>query len=391
MLILELLKYGQHSSAYCSLKNLWIFFQKHTTHTTSFIGILLGVLLSIKISNLVLIFIPLSALLLSTHKKNLGDYLKTILIQSPIMITLKIAIFLFFSPFIIVDYYSFQSSVAYEGEVATGALHVFYTQGFQQTIPILFQLTHIYPFLVGIPFIIVFFFSLPFTIKQSFRKNSAIFLLLISFSVFFFSQAFLYAKWTRYMIPTLPFMILLSSLYLENLWQRKRKTATLISISLCFFSFFYSILFVYTVYIQQDTRISAFEFAHRNLQSKKVLSESYDLGIMPFNTLFTNISLFNFYDLENDPVLQQELAVILSGSDYIILPSQRIIKTRLSNPTIYPLGNKFYTSLLSEKLGFNKIYQTPCDVFCNILYNFGYVEETASVFDRPTLYIFTKK
>src|SRR5947207_2663825 len=49
--------------------------------------------------------------------------------------------------------------------------------------------------------------------------------------------------------------------------------------------------------------------------------------------------------------------------------------------------------MFNGKLGFEKIYQTPCDIFCNIIYMgnpvFAY-EETANVFDRPTIIIFKK-
>jgi hypothetical protein len=49
--------------------------------------------------------------------------------------------------------------------------------------------------------------------------------------------------------------------------------------------------------------------------------------------------------------------------------------------------------LFTGNLGFHKIYETPCDIFCRItylndpIYSF---EETANVFDRPTVFIFKK-
>ena len=81
----------------------------------------------------------------------------------------------------------------------------------------------------------------------------------------------------------------------------------------------------------------------------------------------------------------------LNKSNYLILPSQRIFKPRLLHETLFPKGNKFYTDLFSEKLGYEKIYQTPCDLFCTILYLGDPVwrfEQTANVFDRPTIFIF---
>ena len=63
------------------------------------------------------------------------------------------------------------------------------------------------------------------------------------------------------------------------------------------------------------------------------------------------------------------------------------------NKDKFPIGNKFYTSLLNEELGFEKIYETPCDIFCRIIYLGDPVfafEQTANVFDRPTVFIFKK-
>ncbi|MDO8658226.1 MAG: hypothetical protein Q7K55_05785, partial [Candidatus Levybacteria bacterium] len=126
----------------------------------------------------------------------------------------------------------------------------------------------------------------------------------------------------------------------------------------------------------------------------KIISEVYDMGIVPFNQYFQNIILFNFYDLDQtSSVGQAELNSLLSISDYIILPSQRILKTRLTNKNKFPVGNKFYTKLIDQTLGFKKIYETPCNIFCKIIYLGDPVlafEQTANVFDRPSVFIFKK-
>ncbi len=124
------------------------------------------------------------------------------------------------------------------------------------------------------------------------------------------------------------------------------------------------------------------------------MTEVYDLGITPFNPYFSHITLFNFYDLDNVPGKENELMSQLYTYDYAILPSQRIIKTRLQNITHFPKGNTLYQKLLNGQLGFTKVYETPCDIFCTITYLGNPIfsfEETASVFDRPTIFIFKKQ
>ncbi|HEX8966141.1 MAG TPA: hypothetical protein VF820_06950, partial [Patescibacteria group bacterium] len=84
----------------------------------------------------------------------------------------------------------------------------------------------------------------------------------------------------------------------------------------------------------------------------------------------------------------------LTDSQYIILPSQRILKTRFQKKDMYPMGNLFYTKLFNGELGFRKIFETPCDILCKLVYLNSPVfsfEETASVFDRPEVYIFKKQ
>ena len=113
------------------------------------------------------------------------------------------------------------------------------------------------------------------------------------------------------------------------------------------------------------------------------------------NNAFQKIDLFNFYDLDsNNPLLSVELPTKLKDSEYIILPSQRLLKIRLNNPEKFPHGYSFYNDLITGKLGYEKVYETPCDLFCKITYLgdpvFRY-EETTSVFDRPTLFIFKKQ
>ena len=63
------------------------------------------------------------------------------------------------------------------------------------------------------------------------------------------------------------------------------------------------------------------------------------------------------------------------------------------NKNKFPIGNKFYKNLLNGDLGFKKIYETPCDIFCKIIYLGDPVfsfEQTTNVFDRPPVFIFKK-
>jgi hypothetical protein len=123
-----------------------------------------------------------------------------------------------------------------------------------------------------------------------------------------------------------------------------------------------------------------------------IASEMYDLGIVPFNRYFPLIRLYNFYDFDQGPVDEEKnLSLFLRRTDYIVIPSQRIYSSRLVDNKDFPRSSEFYSNLFSGKLGYRKIYQSSCDAFCQLVFpsiNFLQTEQTAQVFDRPTVIIF---
>ena len=392
---------------------VWFFYfsldliRKIKLRTIFIVGIIFGLLVATKISSLPLLIVPVITIILNILTKikirNMHLLLFKIFLKILILIFVSLITFAVFSPYVFLDFKSFSSSMQYESSVALGTLPVFYTGEFFNTIPILFQFTKIYPFLVNPILTIIFihsFFYLSF--KGIKTKNPKYLILNTCYLILFLPQAFLFAKWTRYIIPTLPFVYLITAIGFFNFIEfLNKKKHTLFNyqytgISLIIIiSLIFSVSYFITAFIREDTRIQASLWAKKNIPiDSRILSEVYDMGIVPFNRYFSNISLFNFYDLDQTPDIKSlELENFLSQSEYIILPSQRILKTRLINKDKFPIGNEFYKNLLSGSLDFNKVYETPCDIFCKITYLGNPVfsfEQTANVFDRPTVFIFKK-
>ena len=352
------------------------------------IGIILGLLLATKISSLPLILIPaISMAFINFKTKYIALILTTYCIA--------LIVFIITSPFVFLDFPSFQFSIKYESSVAIGTLPVFYTGEFFGSVPILFQFTKIYPFLLNPLMTILFILSLVYLVFLNFKnKSHSYFLLITSYLLLFTSQSFLFAKWTRYIVPTLPFIYLIIAIAIESFL--KKHVSSIKYYLLCvivFINFIFAASYLITVFAKQDTRIKASLWVKENIPpNANAISEVYDMGIVPFNSYLLNIHLFNFYDLDNG-LKAEELDSLVSKSDYIILPSNRILKTRLMNHKKFPNANKFYTALFNNQSGFKKIYQTPCDMFCKITYLgnpvFGF-EQTTNVFDRPTVFIFKK-
>lgn len=366
------------------------------------IGCTLGILISVKVSSLVLLIFPFLFVLLryiqQYKQRQRFGVLLMIVAENLIIFLTAVLVFMLTNPYVFKDFSSFAGSMNYESGVALGTLPVFYTGEFYNALPVWFQFTRIYPFLLNplntVIFIPAFIFYLIYALR---KKSASMIFLTLFFVALFVSQAFLFAKWTRYIVPTLPFMyIILASFVVTVLAKTKFFRISIAAI--IFLSGIYSLSYVGIVFMARDTRITAAEWAERHIpQSTHILSEVYDLGLMPFNDRLPNRSmqLFQFYDLDNNNVQTiDSLREELKNSSSIILPSQRILKSRLTNVQKFPNGAKFYTALLRGKLGFKKVYETPCKILCTIVYmgdpTWSF-EQTATVFDRPTVMIFKKQ
>lgn len=365
-------------------------------------GIVLGLLLSVKVSSIVIapiiVFTILFRIFINNKSHSNGVNYRNFLAQILIVLLTSTLIVILTSPFIIWDYSAFRNSMSYESGVAVGTIDVFYTGGFVNTIPIIYQLLFVYPFILNPVNLILVLISIPFLVVNLIKtKEKLLGLTLLFFIAIFFSQAFFYVKWIRYYIPTIPFLIIILifgiKTFIDILDKKHQKSAfTVIFIILTFTALLFSFSYFKTVLLNNDTRIEAANFAKENIsKDSKIISEVYDLGIIPFNVNFQNITLFDFYALDNEwikNIKNGELKDLIEVSDYLILPSQRILRNRTIYKDSFPEGHKFYSNLENN---FDLIYKTPCDIYCKILYLGDPIysaEETANVFDRPSVYIY---
>lgn len=143
-----------------------------------------------------------------------------------------------------------------------------------------------------------------------------------------------------------------------------------------------------SVYQKPDVRFQASEWIYKNIPNNSyILSETANVVDIPIelesykvHKVYKVIS-FNFYDLDENSQLQEELKKHLAKADYIFVPSRRIF-ANLNNR--YPLLNKYYTDLFSGKLGFEKVAEFSAGL------NDEQAEETWSVFDHPVIRIYKR-
>lgn len=332
------------------------------------------------------------------------------------------------SPFNIIDLTDFLSSLHYESSVALGQVDVFYTKQFAGTVPVLFQFIKIFPFAIGLPVLVGFIGSL-FFLPYSKQMN----LLRFSFFLYFLPTAYMYTKWSRFMSPVFPLMIIMAVLFLLQLYEyiskakpARQLTYATIIITVAVLYCIHGVAFL-SIYKDEDTRFQTSDWIYRNVISgTNMLGETANVVDLPIATpLYPNphglyrAVPFNFYDLDSNKDLQYQLADLQTGAEYILVPSRRIfwdytcvsVKNGDSltrsyidgyNPNScslleesYPQLSRYYNGLFSGSFGFIPEKVISSYPHISIL---GYTlqfpdeeaEETWTVFDHPVIRIYKR-
>ncbi|MFW5704132.1 MAG: hypothetical protein ACOCXQ_04795 [Patescibacteria group bacterium] len=320
-------------------------------------SVICGLAIATKVSALPFIAVPLITLMsfrpvkgglksfrtdLKQHVWNLVQVTASWVIFAVITAILSIVL----SPYNFLDYEAFRGSMDYESAVGFGTIEVFYTRQFFQTTPVLFQFVYTFPFVLGWPIFMLFiiaFFSLPW--KRDIN------LMRLAFLIYFVPQAVLFTKWSRFMAPVLPVMVLFSLLGLfwmyrllrtlidarMNTKKRSKRRFILHRLVQCFvvciilISMIPGIAYL-SIYLREDIRFTASKWMYDTMEDESyILAETANVidlpilpeGMVPPDKRFTNIP-FDFYNLHSNPILQRELERHIAQADYIIVPSRRI-------------------------------------------------------------------
>jgi hypothetical protein len=356
-----------------------IYLKNQSTKTIFLSAIISGLAISSKITALFFILpILISILIKITSIKKLPKYIFHLIFY----LFFTLFIFVITSPYNLINFPDFISSIRYETSVATGNLQVFYTSQFIGSTPFLFQIKSIFPYVVGIPLFVFSIFGLVFFFKKypkfkSTQKQQLAIIFIPSLIYLIYSSQ-LYVKWTRFMSPIFFLVPLFAAYFISQIKNQK------IQIVLSTISVLPGLLF-FTMYLQPDIRLTASAWVNQNLPANSIIfSEAGNVINFPYQNQNFQITNFDFYNLDTDPKLINQLPFIVSQSEYIIVPSRRIFKNQ--NNSQFPYSQKYYQSLFNGQLGFRplKIFTPSYD----FLLNGENAEETWTVFDHPTIRIY---
>ncbi len=385
-------------------------------------GLLCGLALATKVSSVTYLGVPFVTILIKSlqslnKKTRLGEkLLKTLtwIIVCIVLIVVTAEVTLIAAPYNLLDYKSFKGSMDYESSVALGEYVAFYTRQFVNTTPFLFHFLAIFPFALGVPLMLLGaaeIITAALIVLWAKDKSPYISLIIILGAFYFYSipSMLLFAKWTRFIAPSIALFSIFASLYLTRVILHtttiKNRTLDLTGkifiISITILTIIPGIAF-FTIYTKTDTREQATWWIHKNIPTTSyILSETanvvdipLDLPTRPENYDITVIS-FDFYGLDEVPERKTELIEHLAKADYIFIPSRRLYTNHLRLRKIYPATARYYDLLFSGKLGFAKIAQFssfPSLEFgpWNLELADESAEESFTVFDHPVVRIYKK-
>lgn len=397
-------------------------------------GLVLGVAAGAKISSLLFGMLPVLVFLAPRAKRSSPTSFKERVAQLgervialAILGTTTVAVWIMTSFYTIVDLYHALGAIDYESAVALGTLEVFYTRSFAYTTPVLYQFLNVFPFALG--WVITIFFLLGFFLLPWKREYIVI---RIAFLLYFIPTVGMFTKWTRFMAPVFPLMIIIAVGMLFHIYTaviravsahptigQRYKAASLFADSL-FFTIMIAFIVIpgyayLTIYQTPDVRYRASEWIFENVKPDAyILQETANVVDIPIpspdtkeipQTNYKYFS-FNFYDVDADPTYQPQLREHIKNADYIFVPSRRIFanhtcmrrdpETCKKLQQKYPVLNEYYSSLFSGRLGFKEVAvftsYPRIELFGKILIEFPdeVAEETWTVFDHPVIRIYKR-
>lgn len=371
-------------------------------------AISLGIAAGTKIVAITFLPILLALPFVNLKKITIKEILKRF-IPVPLSLIALASAYLLTFPYSLIDKGSFLSTLRYEIGLGHGNPLVFYTRQFINTTPLTFQFEKILPYALGpaaltlgtIGILLVLFDLAISTLNHKSKVNYPLLIITVAFLSYFLPNALLFAKWTRFIAPSFAFWPIFAVylIYrvitpLEKLPSIKLISYVLLIIPLVTVSLVWSLMF-FSIYLRPDVRVVATRWVNESLpEGSLILTEAGNMLEAP---LWGNLQkrAFDFYNLEGDPVLKDELADLLAKSDYFIIQSRRIYLNHQRLSIEFPLTARFYDLLFSGELGFEKTKEFasyPGIYFGKIEFEVPdeLAEETWSVFDHPVVRIYKK-
>lgn len=327
------------------------------------------------------------------------------LLLAALAIAVAFVAFAVTSPFAILDWPNFRQAVLVEqGAMVRGDADFPFTRQYRGTAPYLYFIEQQIRWGIGWPLGLLAFVALGWAlVKLALGRAEAGEVILLSWIVPYFGITGLFlAKFMRYMVPVVPFLMvfaagLVAAIHRSAVTAYRRAAAALVAGVVLLGAILWSLAFVNGVYNNTHPWIKASRWIYANVPDGSTLAwEQWD-DSLPYDLPEPNAfrGRYRFIDwgpFEEDTAEKFEwLKRTLRQADYLVLSSNRIYGAVDNLPERYPLTNRYYELLFAGQLGYElALKETNRPRLFGVEIDDSGADESFTLYDHPTVHVFRK-
>ena len=387
--------------------------ERDSTGDAVLTGVAAGLAVASKFSALPIMAAPfVAALVVGIRHRREGQSIGDTVMRLLLTCLVAFVSFAVTSPYVLLDFGAFFHAVVEEqGAMVRGVADMPFTRQYRETLPYIYFIDQQIRWGMGWILGLVGFAGLGWVIVRAFLRRIQVGeIILLSWLIPYFGFTGLFlAKFMRYMSPVVPLLTVMGAGMLVSLWRwgaRRDRFGMVIRVSASLLialtlvtTIFWSLAFVNGVYGAEHPWVQASRWIYANVPDGSALGLEHWDDNLPFGLPEDGASMgahhYRVVELpmyENDTSMKYDL---LKGrardADYIILASNRLYRTIPHLPQRYPMSTRYYESLFSGDLGFEKVADfTAYPRLGPFVFDDDNADESFTVYDHPKPIIFRK-
>ena len=198
-------------------------------------------------------------------------------------------------------------------------------------------------------------------------------------------------KFPRYMLPLYPLLALWAAALLES-WAARGRAGRILRGTVLAGTVAWLLAFL-TIYGRPHTVVSASDWFYRNApRGARVLTQHWDEGF-PFGLAGRTPERYSVFEMPyyepDSPAKAELLAARLASSDWLVMPTKRLVGAITRVPERYPLTNHYFRRLFAGDLGYRleASFASRPRLF-GIAFPTELADESFSVYDHPKVLVF---
>lgn len=340
-------------------------------------GAILGLGLGMKTTAGIFALLPLAALALGARRLD-----RRAVLAVPAGVALALALLAATTPALLLATADYLSVMRFEGDVVAGRADVFWTWQFAHARPVAFETAQLWRMMDGTALLL----AAPGLVWALRRGGAGAWVVLPLVLAYLATILGWHARFTRYLAPVLPVLLVLAALGAAWLWRalpaRTPRVALVVALALPALTG----LSMAASYRSPDSRLLAAEdLAARLRPGDTVLLEPRDVGPSGFGEAEVRV-LPLMDDGAGDKL--DRIAADLEAGDWMLLYSRRHWAVLPVLPERFPEMCAYYAALAAGDLGYRVVARFARAAPLGRLVEPGlHSEETRVVFDRPVVYL----